>query len=240
MKGFVKANGRSVIAVEKSGNTKVGQIAITYASQASCPSSCPLKDAGCYAELGRVGMVTHELNKSTASPLEVALEEAAAIRAMQTTRPLRLHGVGDCSTVETTKIVAEACEEYPGIVYTYTHAHRDVPRKNWLHVSVLASCESLDEAADAMERGYAAAVVVPEHESRGPKVVFDSQGRSMLLQPCPQQTTPGVTCNSCRLCMKDQRLLGQRRVIAFEAHGQRSRRVREMLKLKEVNNGQPV
>lgn len=235
---FVNTNGQSVIAVEKSGNEKVGQISITYASQASCPTTCPLRNSGCYAELGRIGMITQKLNQSTADALEVAREEAEAIRKLAKTsiRPLRLHGVGDCPTAESADIVSEACEEYKGPVYTYTHAWRDVPRAAWRDVSVLASGESLDDAVDAMEQGYAAAIVVPEHEGPRPYIGFDSRGNAVLVQPCPQQTTPGVTCNTCRLCMKDEKLLSQKRVIAFAAHGQRTHKVREMLKLREDVN----
>lgn len=224
--GFVNVEGKAVIGVEKSRNEKVGEISITYASQATCPNTCPLRGAGCYAELGRMGMITSKLNLSTATPLEAAREEARVIRelAKVSIRPLRLHGVGDCSTEEAARIVSEACEEYKGEKYTYTHAWETVPREAWGSVSVLASCENLEQADDAMKRGYAVAMVVPEHDGPRPYKVG-----GLTIQPCPQQTTPGVTCNSCRMCMNDKKLLERKKIIAFAAHGQRKRLVRQLV-----------
>ncbi len=40
----------AAIAVETSENAKTGAVIATYVSQDSCPSSCPLRGAGCYAE----------------------------------------------------------------------------------------------------------------------------------------------------------------------------------------------
>lgn len=233
--GFMNTGGKGVIAVEKSGNEKVGKISITYASQVTCPSTCPLKDAGCYAELGRIGMITSKLNQSTMTAIEVAHAEAEQIRelAKVSIRPLRLHGVGDCSTPESAEIVSEACLEYKGPVYSYTHAAATVPRSSWNNVSILASCETMEQVMEAQERGYATAMVVGEHPADGKAWVDEGTGQKII--PCPQQTRLGVTCNSCRMCMDDKSLLARRATIAFAAHGQRSRRVREMLKMQEVS-----
>jgi len=41
-----------VIAVEKSQNSKTGEVAVTYAPIHSCPKTCPFLDSGCYAQYG--------------------------------------------------------------------------------------------------------------------------------------------------------------------------------------------
>src|SRR5581483_10267455 len=89
------------IAASKSQNRKLGNAATTYVAQVSCPKSCPLYDGGgCYAESGRVGLVTNQLNEAAKArgggPREAALDEAAKIDAIKVKpgRPLRLHTVG--------------------------------------------------------------------------------------------------------------------------------------------------
>lgn len=56
-------------------------------------------------------------------------------------------------------------------------------------------------------------VVVPEHASRR----LQSQGNIRVLA-CPEQTS-GVSCASCRLCMRDDFLRESGATIAFAAHG---------------------
>jgi hypothetical protein len=230
-------------AVLKSGNKKIGRAAATYAAQQSCPSSCVFKDGGgCYAENGQVfSGTTKYLNEAAAATgataLDVALEEAAAIDALEPDgRPMRLHTVGDCSTDETARIVSAASARYVrrggGPVWTYTHAWRTVNRESWGKVSVLASCETTEDVFDARQRGYATALVVDEFPTRkrydagaytreGQLVrAFEQKGEPLGqdVLPCPAQTS-GATCTSCRLCFDDSKLRQRGYSIGFAVHG---------------------
>lgn len=210
------------MAVTRSQNEKLGACATTHAAQQSCPSDCVFKDGGgCYAENGRMAMgVTNPLNRAAAqteaSALDVAQAEADAIDAMQVLpgRPMRLHTVGDCATDEAARIVSAAAARYVarggGPVWTYTHGWRTVRRESWGTVSVLASCETPADCLLAASRGYAPSIVVEEFEGR--------RLRDGVL-PCPAQTTAGVKCSSCRLCMDDQALLERGYAIGFAVHG---------------------
>ena len=139
-----------------------------------------------------------------------------------------MHVVGDCRTPEAASIVAKAAEAWTARnnapAYGYTHAWRDVPREAWRSVSILASVETLTDAREAIEAGYAPAVIVAEHTEKRARVVDD-----VRVIPCPNQTT-GVTCDECRLCFDADALHKRRAVIAFEAHGVRARAIRETLK----------
>src|SRR5262245_51876429 len=85
----------AAVAVETSDNRKLGPVSATYASQASCPRSCPWFGSGCYAETGHVGHTTRRLNRSAVrGPLAVARAEARAIDRLTADRLLRLHVVG--------------------------------------------------------------------------------------------------------------------------------------------------
>ena len=217
--------------LNSTGNAKLGNLAVTYASQATCPRDCAFFHNGCYAESGPVSWaVTGKLNKSTDTAVESARAEAKGIDALPADKTLRLHVVGDCATDQTAKIVSKAGERYQSRaklgakVYTYTHAWRKVKRASWGKVSVLASCETIQATKEAHARGYAAALVVDQHSSAQSYML-----EGMRVIPCPQQTKDNVTCESCRLCSDDQYLKSVSGVIAFEAHGVKVKTVKSTL-----------
>lgn len=220
---------KAAIAVDVSKNEKTGMVAATYATQASCPPSCPLMGSGCYAESGHVAMVTRRAADAAAAwertakravrPVDIARLEAMAIDALVSGLPLRLHVVGDARTPAAARILAAACDRYRRrtgamTAWTYTHAWRDVPRAAWGRVSVLASVESTRDAAAARRQGYAPAVVVDAHPADGR--AWERDGVTWI--PCPQQTR-GVQCTACRLCWDADGLYERRHGIAFAAHG---------------------
>jgi hypothetical protein len=217
-----------VIAVEISDNSKVGKISITAASQSSCPPTCPLRGAGCYAEVGRANLVTSRLNSSDVTdPIQIAHLEADAIRKLSGRRMLRLHVVGDCYFDKGAEILAEAAAEHTAKkgmpVFTYTHGH-STKRESWGSISVLRSCERMEQVQKAHKDGFAAAMVVERHES---KHAYQKDGFTII--PCPQQTGAVKDCASCKLCSQDKKLHSKRAVIAFAIHGARERKAREVL-----------
>lgn len=222
-------------AVERSKNSKVGDVSATYVSLKSCPACCALRGQGCYAELGKVGMYVRKLDKTAderaVDGRDMARAEARAIDGLTGQRPLRLHVSGDTRTATNAKIVAGAAERYIARgaqkVWSYTHAWRDVPRRSWGKVSMLASCETVDDAARALKKGYAPAVVVAEHPADGRAVRDERTGVKLI--PCPAQTRDEVTCESCRLCWNDDKLKADRAAITFAAHGPRQGAVRTMV-----------
>lgn len=207
---------RVVCVVEKSGNSKVGRVSATYAPFQTCPKSCAIKEF-CYAKHGPISMHTRRITESANGiPLRKVFElEAEGIQALSGKLPLRLHVSGDCPGAEYASLIGEACLEYQkkhgSPVWTYTHAWRDVPRDAWgTGVSILASCITLEEVADARDLGYATAMVVPFL----PKRPFKIGGTSFV--PCREQAI-GLQCIACKLCFKER----LQRVILFQAHGAR-------------------
>ena len=164
----------------------------------------------------------------------LAREHAREIDRLSGARMLRLNVVGDCRTNGAAEIVAAAVKRYnrryvsARKTWAFTHAWRDVKRKSWGEVSVLASCESIKDARIAMRAGYAAAVIVDGFKE---EKVYEQDGVKIL--PCPNQTR-GVTCDRCALCLNDTRLLKAGIVIGFVPHGSGARAVRNTLKSLEV------
>jgi hypothetical protein len=174
-----------------------------------------------------------------ASTLRIAKAEARAIDGLLTSgrvkhRPLRIHVGGDAPTAEAAALIAGAARRFSERVeapaYTYTHAWRDVPRKAWEGVSVLASVESVKDAKRALKRGYAPAIIVDHFEGDRASTVD-----GIRLIPCPAQTKDDVSCADCRLCMNADRLVSTRSSVAFAAHGTQARKTKEIL--RAVNGG---
>lgn len=182
---------------------------------------------GCYAEHGLQGIHTKRLNASGVSAQAEAKDEADKIAKLSGKRPLRLHVVGDAASDLAAKTIAGAAAEYTAKhgqpVWTYTHAWRDVKRRSWGEVSVLASTESYVDVKRAMMRGYAASIVLPELPKDGKAFRRDA----VLVIPCPQQTGKSPSCDKCRLCFDAQALWKRRAVIAFGAHGTKAKAVRK-------------
>jgi hypothetical protein len=231
----------AALAVETSDNRKLGPVSATYASQASCPGDCPFRAAGCYAEFGNVGHHTRRLNRSAArTPLAVAREEARAIDGLTGDRPLRLHVVDDCRTDAAARTVGAAVTRYARrggrpaaggrkAAWTYSHAWREVRRESWgPDVAVLASVEAPGAAREAMDAGYAAAIVVGQFERDSAYLLG-----GVTVLPCPHQTA-AVTCRECGLCRDDARLREAGIVIGFEAHGATAGRIQERLRSLDV------
>jgi len=213
------------IAIEKSGNAKLGAMSTTYASFHSCPTTCKFyQSKSCYGMHSFTGIIMRRFCSTPATPEKIAEEEAAAISRLTGKLPLRIHTAGDCSTKDAASLVSNACEGYTlkhgQTAYTYTHAWRGVPREAWGNVSVLASCETVKDTEEASKLGYATSIVLPDFDTT-PKVI-----------KCPKQLGTSESCAACGLCMNDEHLKKHALTIAFKAHGCTTR---AKAMLKEVN-----
>jgi hypothetical protein len=210
----------AAVFVMHTGTPKLGFAACTYVSvEHTCPRSCGLRDAGCYAQTARgVGFTVRRLDARHVTPLQAACAEASAILEnaphAPPGHPLRLHVAGDCRTRRAAETVSDACRSWRGPVWTYTHAWRTVPRAAWGGVSVLASIEDARDGRAALRAGYAPALVVAEHPRNGR--AWKHYGVTWI--PCPEQTR-GVKCSACRLCFDAEALRARKSGIAFAAHG---------------------
>ena len=214
-----------------SKNRKIGNIACTYLPiKKTCPDSCALKDNGCYAQVGYVGLHMRRLENKTEDmkAYDIIRKEAREIAAHGPSadgKPLRLHISGDAKTEKTANLLREAAKKWNGKVFTYTHAWRTVPRDAWGNISVLASVENLNQAKEAIDNGYTPAITVETHPKDGK--AYSKDGVKVI--PCPQQTK-GITCDNCKLCMNDSMIYRQNAVIAFAAHGIRKKRMLTVIK----------
>lgn len=208
--------------VEASENLKLGLAAATYAAQTTCPPTCPLRKAGCYAEKAFVGFTTRRINAEAAGVVtagELAAFEAELIDGATARLPLRVHVVGDCPTPEAARLVGGAMARYDkrgarhlAKAWTYTHSWRAQTPGDWQGANVLASCDTPAQAHAAKAAGWATAIVVPAHPSNKR---YQLDGLNVV--PCPNQIAK-VTCDDCQLCMKPETLKRAGITIGFAKH----------------------
>ncbi len=220
---------RRVLVGNRVRNEPIGPyVASTYVSiVATCPRSCPYKDAGCYAQ---AGMTVRALDRAASrrghSADDVVAAEVAAIDGLfvrgvpadgaRGGRDLRLHVSGDAPHARGARQLAAAAQRYQdrggGSVWTYTHRWRRIPRSAWGPIAVLASVETTADAHAAVAAGYAPALTVENHAAD-----FAWTHGSLRIVPCPAQTR-GTTCAQCRLCL-DPELVRRKAGVSFALHG---------------------
>ena len=215
-------NSPRVTITRTSGNTKTGPITTTRTERPSCPSTCALYNAGCYATLGRERMQWDRLNRHETG---VSWDEfVSQIRRIVPNGVLWRHNTaGDLphnnGNIDYLKLkqLINANKGKKGFTYSHhvlnDHNVISLQNANALGFTVNASCESVDEADRVMsEYNIPAVAVVHSEESR--RFFTTTNGRKVVT--CPAALHKGkVSCATCGLCQ----LADREFVIAFPAHG---------------------
>jgi hypothetical protein len=211
-----------------SGNTNTGPITTTRTDRATCPTTCPFYNAGCYATLGRERMQWDRLNRSETG---VSWDEfVSQIRRIVPNGVLWRHNTaGDLphndGLIDYLKLkqLINANKGRKGFTYSHhilnEHNIIALQNANALGFTVNASCESVEVADQVMsEHGIPAVAVIPSTESR--RFFHTESGRKVIV--CPAKIHKGkVTCATCGLCQQSDREF----VIAFPAHGASKKKV---------------
>jgi hypothetical protein len=193
---------------------------------ATCPASCPLLNAGCYAQGGPTGIHARRGSYDATD----GTRYRAWVDALPYGATVRLHVSGDVmmprddgtTAVDTAylgDIVAAAHARPDVTVYGYTHAWRDINRAAYdmpPNLTINASCDDDDAVAEARAAGWDTTTVVPSDTA------WRRNGSTVV---CPNQTI-GLSCAECKLCMRSKRTL----TVAFRAHGASTRRVDSRLR----------
>jgi hypothetical protein len=210
-----------------SSNRKTGPIPVSTTTPESCPPTCPLKEAGCYAAQGKLGLWWRQVKNKGVDVKAFA----AQVAKLPEGQIWRHNQAGDLPhtdgriDVEALQRIVDANRGKRG--FTYTHhsmlrldADRDnrsaVLNANLSGFTVNLSGDSLrhaDQLAD-LNIGPVVAIVEPG----GPAWGKTPAGRNYVV--CPAQRREYVTCATCQICAKKRT-----HIVAFEAHGSQSKRV---------------
>lgn len=204
----------------KSRNEKVGPIPVSTTESKTCPTSCPFKKSGCYADGGPLALFWGKVDRGMAG---VSWDEfCGQVAALPEGQLWRHNQAGDLPSdgkVIDGKAVAAlvaANEGKRGFTYTHHDAHhpgnysaiRDANRAGFtvnLSGNNLAHADNLA----ALNIGPVVAVVAEDH----PEHSTTPAGRKVVV--CPEQTGKAKSCAECGLCQKVNRAV----IVAFRAHG---------------------
>lgn len=212
-----------------SHNAKVGPLPVVTASSDTCPNTCPLKGAGCYAEHGPLAIHWKRLDSSGLNIKELA----AHISRLPKRQLWRYGQAGDLpASQEDLDTLVNANAHRPVIAYTHRRDYDVIERacRKGFHINI--SCDSLPEV-DTVPDGFSVVVTLPSEFSRGREETLTAfrnrlGGKLKITTPggrpiaiCPA-TYVDVSCASCGLCAASR---ASDTVIGFPAHGSRKRMI---------------
>ena len=205
----------------KSKNAKVGKMAVTTSTATTCPSACPFKDNGCYAESGPLKLhwlkVTEGKRGDDWSTFLDKIKELPAGSKWRHNQAGDLPG--DTQDLDSTKCVdlAKANEGKRGFTYTHYDVLDNfqnaitVNIMNNLGFTVNVSANNLDHADQLCDLDIApVATVLPIEQTTN---TVTPKGRKVVV--CPATYKDDVSCADCMLCEKRDRKV----IVGFPAHG---------------------
>ena len=205
----------------KSKNSKVGPMAVTTSTATTCPSACPFRDNGCYAESGPLKL--HWLKVTKGERGDDWKTFLGKIRDMPEGSKWRHNQAGDLpgDTQDLDSIkcadLARANNGKRGFTYTHYDVLDNfqnaiiVNSMNNLGFTVNVSANNLDHADKLCDLNIApVATVLPIEQTTN---TVTPKGRKVVV--CPATYKDDVSCADCMLCEKRDRKV----IVGFPAHG---------------------
>jgi hypothetical protein len=218
-----KAFNMKYYFTRKSRNRKTGPIPVTMTERKSCPSICPFKDAGCYAD-GFPLSLHWDRVETVGITLKTLCDNIADLPDGQL---WRMNAAGDLPGFKNGKIAPVAVDK---IVTAnagkkgFTYCHHDTDQK-----------ANRDVIADANKRGFTINLsgnnlthadklmklkigpVVTVLGAKAKDNMFTPDGHRVVI--CPAVTGKTESCATCGICADAKR----QTIVGFPAHGNRKR-----------------
>ena len=205
----------------KSKNVKVGKMAVTTSTATTCPTSCPFKSNGCYADSGPLKLHWDKVTRKERGDDWATFIDK--IKDLPTGSKWRHNQAGDLPG-DMEKLDNEKCIELAKANkgkrgFTYTHYDVldnfqnaiTVNIMNHLGFTVNVSANNLDHADKLCDMDIApVATVLPIDQTTN---TVTPKGRKVVV--CPATFKDDVSCSSCMLCEKRDRNI----IVGFPAHG---------------------
>ena len=205
----------------KSKNAKVGKMAVTTSTATTCPTSCPFKSNGCYADSGPSKLhwdkVTRKERGDDWSTFISKIKDMPAGSKWRHNQAGDLPG--DMEKLDNEKCIelAKANEGKRGFTYTHYDVLDNfqnaitVNMMNHLGFTVNVSANNLEHADKLCDMDIApVATVLPIDQTTN---TVTPKGRKVVV--CPATFKDDVSCSSCMLCEKRDRNI----IVGFPAHG---------------------
>ena len=205
----------------KSKNSKVGKMAVTTSTATTCPTSCPFKSNGCYADSGPLKLHWNKVTKGErGDDWSTFIDKIKDLPAGSKWRHNQAGDLpGDMEKLDDEKCIelAKANKGKRGFTYTHYDVLNNfqnaitVNIMNHLGFTVNVSANNLDHADKLCDMDIApVATVLPIEQTTN---TVTPKGRKVVV--CPATYKDDVSCASCMLCEKWDRNV----VVGFPAHG---------------------
>ena len=219
----------------KSANAKTGPIPVSTTSAQSCPTVCPFKSAGCYADGGPLALHWREVTEERRGGDWRAF--CATISTLPDGSLWRHNQAGDLPMVASSqtidaravrKLVA-ANDGKRGFTYTHHDMRKPVNRAivaecNANGFTVNLSANNLQHADTLAELNIGPVVVVLASDATQNTVT--PAGRKVVV--CPATQREDVSCATCQLCQRQRAA-----IVGFPAHGA-SKRKASIIAIKSI------
>ena len=225
----VTGTGYRVSFTLKSGNRKLGGLPASMTDRASCPTTCSLRDHGCYAEFHTQRMHWDRVAKTGMSWASFCVNVAALPEGTlwRHNEAGDLPGVGNYLDAQALGEIVEANRGRRGFGFTHKHAlgtGLSIREANENGFTINLSADSIEQADELADLRVGPVVVVLPHDAPDTGNVTPA-GRRIVV--CPYETR-GLTCADCQLCAMPTR----KSIIGFRAHGQYKKPVSEIVRSK--------
>lgn len=208
-----------------SANSKLGPMPAVMASRATCPSTCKLFGAGCYADHGPGSIMWRKLTAGVA-PNQVTFEQLLhLIKALPKRIRWRYGTAGDLPPADADVLaLAKANGDREAIVFTHGRRYETYRAARDIGMHINVSTDSVADADAVLDEAPDMSVVVVLPSDHGRRPTRTPAGREVAV--CPATYAERVTCSTCNLC---SRARPRGVIIGFPAHGSRKRMIDQRL-----------
>lgn len=223
-----------------SRNVKLGPMPASTSSRSTCPTSCPLRGDGCYAEYGPMSIFWSKVDRGEAGgDFDTFVKDVERLPKRQIWRYGQagdLPGEGDEIDREQMLRLARANRGRPVIAFTHkppTAANLTILKEATdLGFSVNLSANHVDHADELSKFGFNVVTVLPSEYGKAPSETI-TEYRSRL-NALPKRTNAGkriavcpatyteTNCLQCGACARSEQRAA---IIGFPAHGTKKRQV---------------
>ncbi|MFE1571565.1 hypothetical protein ACFIQG_07105 [Comamonas odontotermitis] len=216
---------------------------MTTSSRSTCPSACPLKGSGCYAESGPISWHWNKVSNDRGYDLDQLCAEIAALPKHQMWRWAQAGDLpGDGVLIDDVALAKIAKANTGRKGFGYTHYDPTIPHNAQAIAAANAAGFALSVSANGLEHAdqlaalKVAPVVTIMPEVTTEKISSTPGGEPIVICPASirdQAEKPAarnITCATCGLCQVGSR----KSIVGFPAHGVTKKRAEKVFWINTV------
>ena len=210
------------VSTNTGDQAKIGNMFRSTTEEKSCPTTCPLKGKGCYAEVGPQSWAWKRVNEGKAKNLTDWDGFCQKIKRLPKGAMWRHNVAGDLPHTNghiksaMLRALVRANKARKGFTYTHHALTADnlsqIKSANQNGFTINLSANGMHQVDDYADTGIPVVTVLPMD---APKVQRTPKGRKVVV--CPAVNSKRVKCDTCGICANPDRGY----IIGFPAHGAR-------------------